>query len=90
MRPEGKSVVTSKWIYKIKHAEDGNIEKYKAIFVACGFSHKEGIYYEEIFSLVARYISIRSLLSMDAVMKWKIHHMDVKTAFLNGVVKEEV
>jgi hypothetical protein len=42
LRPKGKSVVTSKWIYKIKHAADGNIEKYKAIFVARGFSQKEG------------------------------------------------
>ena len=39
-RPEGKSVVTSKWIFKIKHAAYGNIEKYKARFVACGFSQK--------------------------------------------------
>ena len=54
-RPEGKSVVTSKWIYKINHAEDGRIEKYKAIFVACGFSQKEGIDYEETFAPVARY-----------------------------------
>ena len=45
-RPEGNSIVTSKWIYKIKHAADGSIEKYKAIFVARSFSHKEGIDYE--------------------------------------------
>ena len=44
-RPEGKSIVTSKWIYKIKRAVDGSIENYKAIFVARGFSHKEGIDY---------------------------------------------
>ena len=42
-RPEGNSVVTSKWIYKIKHVADGSIEKYKARFVACGFSQKEGV-----------------------------------------------
>ena len=89
-RPEGKSFVTSKWIYKIKHAADGSIEKYKARFVARGFSQKEGIDYKETFSPVARYTSIRSVLSLDAVMKWKIHQMDVKTAFLNGVVEEEV
>ena len=84
------SVVTSKWIYKIKHAADGSIQKYKAIFVAHGFSQKEGIDYEETFAPVARYTSIRSVLALAKMMKWKIHQMDVKTAFLNGVVEEEV
>ena len=65
--------MTSKWIYKIKHALDGSIEKYKAIFVAHGFSQKEGIDYEETFPLVAKYTSIRSVLSLATVMKWKIH-----------------
>ena len=69
-RPEGKSVVTSKWIYKIKHFVDASIEKYKARFVACGFSHKEGIDYEETFAPVSRYTSIRSVLSLAAIMKW--------------------
>ena len=58
--------------------------------MAWGFSHKEGIDYEETFAHVARYTSIRSVLALAAVMKWKIHQMDVKTAFLNGVVEEEV
>ena len=89
-RLEGNSIVNSKWIYKIKHAADGSIEKYKARFVARGFSQKEGIDYEETFSHVARYTSIRSVLALAVVMKWKIHQMDVKTAFLNGVVEEEV
>ena len=53
-RLEGKSVVTSKWIYKIKHATDGSIEKYKERFVARGFSQKEGIDYEETFAPIAR------------------------------------
>ena len=53
-RPEGKSVVTSKWIYNIKHDADGSIGKYKVIFVAHGFSQKEGIYYEETFAPIAR------------------------------------
>ena len=89
-RLDGKSVVTSKWIYKIKHTADGSIEKYKARFMARGFSQKEGIDYEETFAPVARYTSIKSVLALVAVMKWKIHQMDVKTAFLNGVVEEEV
>jgi hypothetical protein len=57
-RPEGKSAVTSKWIYKIKHVVDGCIEKYKARFVARGFSQIEGVDYDETFSPVARYTSI--------------------------------
>ena len=89
-KPEGKYIVTSKWIYKIKHAVDGSIEKYKERFVTRGFSKKEGIDYEETFAPIARYTSIRSVLSLAVVMKWKIHQMDVKTTFLNGVVEEEV
>ena len=88
-RPVG-TLVTSKWIYKIKHVAYGSIEKHKERFVARGFSQKEGIDYEETFALVARYTSIRSVLYLDEVMQWKIHQMDVKTTFLNGVVEEEV
>ena len=62
----------------------------KARFVARGFSQKEGIDYEETFSPIERYTSIRSTLSLAIVMKWKVHHMYTKTTFLNGVVKEEV
>ena len=68
-RPEGKLVVTSKWIYKIKHAVDGSIEKYKEIFVGRGFSHKEGIDYEEAFAPISRYTSFRSILALAIVMK---------------------
>ena len=64
-RPEGKSVVTSKWIYKIKHVVYGSIEKYKARFVARDFSHKEGIDFEENFAPVARYTSI--ILVLDGI-----------------------
>jgi hypothetical protein len=89
-RPEGKSVVTSKWLYKLKHAADGSIEKYKARFVARGFSQVEGVDYDETFAPVARYTSIRAVISIAAEMGWKIHQMDVKTAFLNGLIEEEV
>jgi hypothetical protein len=54
-RPKDKSMVSSKWIYKIKHAADGSVENFKARFVARGFTQKEGIDYEENFSLVARW-----------------------------------
>jgi hypothetical protein len=89
-RPKGKDVVSSKWLFKIKHAANGSIEKYKARFVARGFSQKEGIDYEETFAPVARYTSIRTIIALAAKMKWKLHQMDVKTAFLNGVIEEEV
>jgi hypothetical protein len=77
-RPKGKSIVTSKWIYKIKHVADGSIEKYKARFVARGFSQK-GEDYDETFSPVAKYTSIRSIISIASMMGWKLHQMDVKS-----------
>ena len=90
LKQEGKSIVSSKWIFKIKHAADGSIEKYKARFVAIGFSQKEGIDYEETFAPVARYTPIRIIMALTSIMKWDLHQMDVKTAFLNGVIEEEV
>jgi hypothetical protein len=83
-------MVRSHWIYKIKHVADGSIEKFKARFVAKGFSHKEGVDYDNTFALVARYTSIRVVISLVAEMGRQIHQMDVKTTFLNGVIKEEV
>ena len=70
---KNKSVASSKWIYKIKHDADGSIEKYKEIFVARGFSQKEGIYYEETFAPVARYTSIRTIMALASMMKWNLH-----------------
>ena len=71
-KPENKSVVSSKWIYKIKHADDGSIEKYKARFVARGSSQKEGIDYEETFAPVARYTSIKTIMALASMMKWDL------------------
>ena len=87
-RPKDKFVVSSKWLFKIKHALDGIIEKYKARFVDQGFLQKVGIDYE-VFALVARYTSVRIIIAIAASKGWKIHQMDVKTAFLNGVIEEE-
>ena len=88
-KPKGKSIVSSKWLYKIKHAADGSVEKYKARFMARGFSQKEGIDYDEIFAPVAKYTSIRTFMSLASVLGWKLHQMDVKTAFLNDEVEQE-
>jgi hypothetical protein len=85
-----KSVVGSRWIYKVKQDVDGSMEKYKARFVARGFSQIEGIDYDETFAPVARYSSIRSILALSAQMGWRIHQMDVKIAFLNEIIEEGV
>ena len=87
-RPKGKFVVTSKWIFKIKHAVDGSVEKHKARFIAYGFSQKEGIDYKETFTLVARDTSIRAIIFVAFVLGWRLHQMDLKTTFLNGLIEE--
>jgi hypothetical protein len=69
---------------------DGSIERHKTRFVAIGFSQVEGIDYEDTFVLVARYTSIRMIISPVTSMGWRVHQMDVKTTFLNGEIKEEV
>ena len=65
-RPVSKSVVGSRWIYKVRQGADGSVEKYKARFVAWGFSQIEGIDYEETFAPVAQYSSIRTILALSA------------------------
>ena len=89
-RPKDRAMVSSKCISKTKHSVDGSIEKFKEIFVARGFSPKEGIDNKETFAPVARYTSIRTILSLDSKMIWKLHQKDVNTTFLNGVIEEEV
>ena len=77
-------MVGFKWIYKVKHVVDGSVEKYKVSFMEKEFSKKEGIDYEETFDYVARYSSIRTIISLAVEMGWRVHQMDVKTAFFNG------
>ena len=83
-------MVGSRWIYKVKHASDRSMEKYKVHFVEKGFSQQEGIDYEETFAPNARYSSIWIIISLATEMGWRVHQMDVKTAFLNRVIEEEV
>ena len=88
--PPRKSVVGCKWIYKIKTRSDGSIERYKTRFVVKGFTQEHGIDYEETFAPVARISSVRTLLAIAVASKWDIFQMDVKNAFLNGDLSEEV
>ena len=89
-KPNGKSIVTFRWIYRIKRVAYGSFEKHKSIFIAIGFSHKEGINYDETFSPVARYTPIRAMIALAFVLGWKLHQIDVKIAFLHDFLKKEV
>nr|GEZ30293.1 retrotransposon protein, putative, Ty1-copia subclass [Tanacetum cinerariifolium] len=89
-RPDKVMVITLKWIYKVKLNELGGILKYKARLVACGYHQEEGIDFEESFALVARLEAIRIFLTYAAHKNIVVYQMDVKTAFLNGNLREEV
>jgi hypothetical protein len=88
--PPSKSTVGCKWIYKFKTRADGSVERQKALLVARGSTQEYGIDYEETFALVARLTSVRSLLAVAAVHHWPLFQMDLKNAFLNGDLLEEV
>jgi hypothetical protein len=82
--------VGCKWVFKKKRKPDGTIDKYKAHLVAKGYTQKEGKDFFDTYSLVARLTTIRVLLSLAASHGLLIHQMDVKTAFLNGELEEEI
>ncbi|XP_019185052.1 PREDICTED: uncharacterized protein LOC109180022 [Ipomoea nil] len=89
-KPDNVNVVGTKWIFRNKTDADGNIARNKARLVAQGYSQIEGIDYDETFAPVARLESIRLLLSIACALKFKLFQMDVKTAFLNGYLSEDI
>jgi hypothetical protein len=90
MLPAGHRAIGLKWVYKVKKDPAGHVVKYKARLVAKGYSQRQGVDYDEVFAPVARMETVHLLLALAAHRSWAVHHMDVKSAFLNGDLQEEV
>lgn len=88
--PPGRKSIGSKWVFKSKRDENGDITRYKARLVAQGFTQKFGVDYDEVFAPVARSTSLRVLLSVAGKKNYTVKHFDVKTAFLNGKLEEVI
>ncbi|KAL5816417.1 hypothetical protein ACOSQ3_024795 [Xanthoceras sorbifolium] len=88
--PKGRKTIGVKWVFKTKRNAKGEVQRYKARLVAKGYKQKEGVDYGEVFAPVARQETIRLLISLAAQRSWKIYQLDVKSAFLNGFLEEEI
>ncbi|GJP35230.1 hypothetical protein CLOM_g19738 [Closterium sp. NIES-68] len=88
--PPGKKAITSKMIYRHKYGPEGELTRYKSRLVARGFQQTKGKDYDEVFAPVGKGTTLRVLLAIAALLGWKIRQMDIVTAFLNGIILEEV
>jgi hypothetical protein len=88
--PAGHRAIGLKWVYKLKKDAHGVIVKHKARLVAKGYVQREGVDFDEVFAPVARMDSVRLIIALAAHHGWHVHHLDVKSAFLNGDLLEEV
>ncbi|KAI0992202.1 hypothetical protein K3495_g15984, partial [Podosphaera aphanis] len=89
-RPEGRKIVSGKWVCKVKGNAQSELERFKARYVAKGYSQIQGIDYNETFAPVVRLESLRLLLATSANKEWKPRQLDIKTAFLYGILNEEI
>src|SRR5271154_2968381 len=89
-RPKDKNVIGTKWIFRNKMNEDGQVTRNKARLVCKGYAQVEGIDFEETFAPVDRMESIRMVLAYACSKRIKVYQMDAKSTFLNGELEEEV
>jgi hypothetical protein len=87
-RPQNKNVIGTKWVFRNKLNEDGQVTRNKTILVCKGYAQIEGVDFEEKFSPVVRMEAIRKLLAYACSKNVKVYQMDVKSAFLNGELEE--
>ena len=89
-RPAKRKVIGVKWVFKTKYHSDGSLDKHKARLVAKGYAQRQGIDYDDTFAPTARMATIRTTLVVASKRRWPVYQMDVKSAFLNGDLHEEV
>ncbi|PRQ57405.1 putative RNA-directed DNA polymerase [Rosa chinensis] len=85
-----QNTVGCKWVFRVKWKSDGSIERYKARLVAKGFHQQQGIDYDETFSPVIKPATIRTVITLAVSRGWSLRQLDVKNAFLHGILKEDV
>jgi hypothetical protein len=89
-RPLGSNVVTGKWIWTHKRQTDGALERYKASWVLRGFTQRPGVDYDDTFSPVVKSATVLTVLSLALARSWPVHQLDVKNAFLHGLLTKTV
>ena len=85
-----KKAIGCRWIYKVKHNADGSVNRLKARLVAKAYAQTHDIDYEETFALVAKMITVWTVIAVVAAKGWHLHQMDIMNAFLQGELEEEV
>ena len=88
--PKSCKPISMKWVYKLKKNPLDEVVKHKSRLVVKGYRQREMIDYDEVFALLAHFESIHIFIVLEAQECWSLHHLDVKSAFLNGEIKEEI